>query len=133
MGEESAMEEERANDPSPSVTDDFLPDRKPGAPANVPSSLSAERPTQAPPPESSRTRLQLKDELCFVSHLLGTQAMHLGDIPNPLSNNGERSSAAKQMIDLPASSRRKRRASKDEGTASRISLDLLGVMRETGR
>ena len=74
------------------------PSERPQAPES-----SAERPSQAPP-QAGEQRAGAVDEINFASFLisLGTQAfMHLGDIPNPMTQQREKDlPAAKQMIDL---------------------------------
>jgi Domain of unknown function (DUF1844) len=68
-----------------------------------PADFSAQRPSQAPP-QAGEPRATEADEINFASFLisLGTQAfMHLGDIPNPVTQQREKDlPAAKQMIDL---------------------------------
>jgi Domain of unknown function (DUF1844) len=102
--------------------------------------FSAERPTQAPPPES-KPHTTAAEEMNFASFLisLGTQAfMHLGDIPNPLTQQREKDlPAAKQMIDLLGILQTKTQGNltaDEERLLQQLLLDLrLRYVRETGR
>jgi Domain of unknown function (DUF1844) len=102
--------------------------------------FSAERPTQAPPPESE-PHATTAEGMNFASFLisLGTQAfMHLGDIPNPLTQQREKDlPAAKQMIDLLGILQTKTQgnlSADEERLLQQLLLDLrLRYVRETGR
>jgi Domain of unknown function (DUF1844) len=101
---------------------------------------SAERPSQAPP-QGGAERATTAEGVNFASFLisLGTQAfMHLGDIPNPLTQQREKDlPAAKQMIDLLGilEAKTKGNLTEDEERLLRqLLLDLrLRYVRETGR
>jgi hypothetical protein len=102
--------------------------------------FSAERPSQAQPQES-RERATTTEGVNFASFLisLGTQAfMHLGDIPNPMTQQREKDlPAAKHMIDLLGilEAKTKDNLTDDEDRLLRqLLLDLrLRYVRETGR
>jgi hypothetical protein len=89
------------------------------------------RPQSAPPPEA----------INFSSFLisLGTQAfMHLGDIPNPVTNQREKDVAgAKQMIDLLGLLQVKTKGNltnEEERLLQQLLFDLrMRYVRETGR
>jgi Domain of unknown function (DUF1844) len=101
---------------------------------------STERPTQAPP-QADAPHGTAAEGMNFASFLisLGTQAfMHLGDIPNPLTQQREKDlPAAKQMIDLLGILQTKTQGNltADEGRLlQQLLLDLrLRYVRETGR
>ena len=103
-------------------------------------SHSAERPTEAPRQEGEK-RATAAEGIDFASFLisLGTQAfMHLGDIPNPTTQQrGKDLPAAKQMIDLLGILQEKTRgnlAADEERLLQQLLLDLrLRYVRETGR
>ena len=102
--------------------------------------FSAERPTQAPPP-ADEPHATTAEGMNFASFLisLGTQAfMHLGDIPNPLTQQREKDlPAAKQMIDLLGILQTKTQGNltaDEERLLQQLLLDLrLRYVRETGR
>jgi hypothetical protein len=102
--------------------------------------FSAERPSQAPPP-AGEPDATAAEGMNFASFLisLGTQAfMHLGDIPNPLTQQREKDlSAAKQMIDLLGILQTKTQGNlttDEERLLQQLLLDLrLRYVRETGR
>jgi Domain of unknown function (DUF1844) len=101
---------------------------------------STERPTQAPPQEDA-PHATAAEGMNFASFLisLGTQAfMHLGDIPNPLTQQREKDlPAAKQMIDLLGILQTKTQGNltaDEERLLQQLLLDLrLRYVRETGR
>jgi hypothetical protein len=101
---------------------------------------AAERSTEAPP-QGSGQRAAAAEGMNFASFLisLGTQAfMHLGDIPNPLTQQREKDlPAAKQMIDLLGMLQEKTKGNLDadeERLLQQLLLDLrLRYVRETGR
>ena len=101
---------------------------------------SAERPTQAPP-QADAPHATAAEGMNFASFLisLGTQAfMHLGDIPNPLTQQREKDlPAAKQMIDLLGILQTKTQGNltaDEERLFQQLLLDLrLRYVRETGR
>jgi len=101
---------------------------------------AAERPTDTPP-QSSRPHAAAAEEMNFASFLisLGTQAfMHLGDIPNPMTQQREKDlPAAKQMIDLLGELQEKTKGNLDadeERLLQQLLLDLrLRYVRDTGR
>jgi hypothetical protein len=101
---------------------------------------SAERPTEAPSP-AAEPHTTTAEGMNFASFVisLGTQAfMHLGDIPNPLTQQREKDlPAAKQMIDLLGILQTKTQGNltADEGRLlQQLLLDLrLRYVRETGR
>jgi hypothetical protein len=105
-----------------------------------PTAFSAERPTEAPP-QSSAPPPAADEAINFASFLisLGTQAfMHLGDIPNPLTQQREKDlAAAKQMIDLLGMLETKTKGNltpDEERLLQQLLLDLrLRYVRETGR
>jgi Domain of unknown function (DUF1844) len=96
--------------------------------------------TQAPPPGSGQ-RAAAAEEINFASFLfsLGTQAfMHLGDIPNPMTQQREKDlPAAKHMIDLLGILEAKTKgnlAGDEERLLRQLLTDLrLRYVRETGR
>jgi Domain of unknown function (DUF1844) len=102
--------------------------------------FSAERPSQAPPP-AGEPDATAAEGMNFASFLisLGTQAfMHLGDIPNPLTQQREKDlPAAKQMIDLLGILQTKTQGNltaDEERLLQQLLLDLrLRYVRETGR
>ena len=102
--------------------------------------FSAEQPTQAPPP-TDEPHAPTAEGMNFASFLisLGTQAfMHLGDIPNPLTQQREKDlPAAKQMIDLLGILQTKTQGNltaDEERLLQQLLLDLrLRYVRETGR
>ena len=102
--------------------------------------FSAERPIQAPPP-TDEPHAPTAEGMNFASFLiyLGTQAfMHLGDIPNPLTQQREKDlPAAKQMIDLLGILQTKTQGNltaDEERLLQQLLLDLrLRYVRETGR
>jgi hypothetical protein len=102
--------------------------------------FSTERPTQAPPQEDA-PRATAAEGINFASFLisLGTQAfMHLGDIPNPQTQQREKDlPAAKQMIDLLGILQTKTQGNltaDEERMFQQLLLDLrLRYVRETGR
>jgi len=102
--------------------------------------FSAERPSQAPPPAGAPDATAAEG-MNFASFLisLGTQAfMHLGDIPNPLTQQREKDlPAAKQMIDLLGILQTKTQGNltaDEERLLQQLLLDLrLRYVRETGR
>jgi Domain of unknown function (DUF1844) len=102
--------------------------------------FSAERPSQAQP-QGSGERATTDEGVNFASFLisLGTQAfMHLGDIPNPMTQQREKDiPAAKHMIDLLGilEAKTKGNLTEDEERLLRqLLLDLrLRYVRETGR
>jgi hypothetical protein len=101
---------------------------------------STERPTQAPP-QADAPHATAAEGMNFASFLisLGTQAfMHLGDIPNPLTQQREKDlPAAKQMIDLLGILQSKTQGNltaDEEHLLQQLLLDLrLRYVRETGR
>jgi Domain of unknown function (DUF1844) len=101
---------------------------------------STERPTQAPP-QADAPHGTAAEGMNFASFLisLGTQAfMHLGDIPNPLTQQREKDlPAAKQMIDLLGILQTKTQGNltaDEERLFQQLLLDLrLRYVRETGR
>jgi uncharacterized protein DUF1844 len=101
---------------------------------------STERPTQAPP-QADAPHAAAEEGMNFASFLisLGTQAfMHLGDIPNPLTQQREKElPAAKQMIDLLGILQTKTQGNltaDEERLLQQLLLDLrLRYVRETGR
>jgi len=101
---------------------------------------SAEQPTQAPP-RAGEPHATAAEGMNFPSFLisLGTQAfMHLGDIPNPVTQQREKDlPAAKQMIDLLGILETKTRGNlttEEERLLQQLLLDLrLRYVRETGR
>jgi hypothetical protein len=101
---------------------------------------STERPTQAPP-QADAPHATAAEGMNFASFLisLGTQAfMHLGDIPNPLTQQREKDlPAAKQMIDLLGILQTKTQGNltaDEERLLQQLLLDLrLRYVRETGR
>jgi hypothetical protein len=101
---------------------------------------SAERPSQAPPPAGEPQNAGAAG-MDFASFLisLGTQAfMHLGDIPNPQTQQRDKDlPAAKQMIDLLGILQVKTQgnlAPDEERLLQQLLLDLrLRYVRETGR
>jgi hypothetical protein len=103
-------------------------------------STTAERPTETPPP-GNRPHAAAAEGINFASFLisLGTQAfMHLGDIPNPTTQQREKDlPAAKQMIDLLGMLQEKTKSNLDadeERLLQQLLLDLrLRYVRETGR
>jgi hypothetical protein len=111
------------------------PNERPTAAAS-----STERTPQAPPPVSESDSTGV-GEMNFASFLisLGTQAfMHLGDIPNPLTQQREKElPAAKQMIDLLGILQAKTQgnlSADEERLLQQLLLDLrLRYVRETGR
>jgi hypothetical protein len=105
-----------------------------------PADFSAQRPSQAPP-QAGEPRATEADEINFASFLisLGTQAfMHLGDIPNPMTQQREKDlPAAKQMIDLLGILEAKTKGNltpDEERLLRQLLTDLrLRYVRETGR
>jgi Domain of unknown function (DUF1844) len=105
-----------------------------------PADFSAQRPSQAPP-HAGEPRATEADEINFASFLisLGTQAfMHLGDIPNPMTQQREKDlPAAKQMIDLLGILEAKTKGNltpDEERLLRQLLTDLrLRYVRETGR
>jgi hypothetical protein len=101
---------------------------------------SAERSTETPPQDSA-PHAAAAEGINFASFLisLGTQAfMHLGDIPNPMTQQREKDlPAAKQMIDLLGMLQEKTQgnlAADEERLLQQLLLDLrLRYVRETGR
>jgi Domain of unknown function (DUF1844) len=101
---------------------------------------ATEQQTRAQSQESGRTGTG-SEEVDFASFLisLGTQAfMHLGDIPNPLTQKREKdSAAAKQMIDLLGVLEAKTKGNltgDEERLLRQLLFDLrLRYVRETGR
>jgi hypothetical protein len=101
---------------------------------------AAERPAETPP-QGSKPHTDAAEGINFASFLisLGTQAfMHLGDIPNPTTQQREKDlPAAKQMIDLLGMLQEKTKANLDadeERLLQQLLLDLrLRYVRETGR
>jgi Domain of unknown function (DUF1844) len=101
---------------------------------------STERPTQTPP-QADAPHATAAEGMNFASFLisLGTQAfMHLGDIPNPLTQQREKDlPAAKQMIDLLGILQTKTQGNltaDEERLFQQLLLDLrLRYVRETGR
>ena len=93
------------------------------------------------PPQDSGPHAAATEEINFASFLisLGTQAfMHLGDIPNPTTQQREKElPAAKQMIDLLGMLQEKTKgnlAADEERLLQQLLLDLrLRYVRETGR
>jgi hypothetical protein len=102
--------------------------------------FSAERPSQTPP-QAGEPRAGAAEEINFASFLisLGTQAfMHLGDIPNPMTQQREKDlPAAKQMIDLLGMLETKTEGNltpDEERLLRQLLTDLrLRYVRETGR
>jgi Domain of unknown function (DUF1844) len=100
---------------------------------------AADQPSQAQPPRAEQRTAA--EEVNFASFLisLGTQAfMHLGDIPNPLTQQREKDlPAAKHMIDLLGMLEAKTQGnvtSDEERLLRQLLLDLrLRYVRETGR
>jgi hypothetical protein len=94
-----------------------------------------------PPPQGSSPHTDAAEGIDFASFLisLGTQAfMHLGDIPNPTTQQREKDlPAAKQMIDLLGMLQGKTQgnlAADEERLLQQLLLDLrLRYVRETGR
>jgi Domain of unknown function (DUF1844) len=113
-------------------------DRPSESPQAAPS--STERPPQAPS-QHDEEHPTAAEEMNFASFLisLGTQAfMHLGDIPNPMTQQREKDlPAAKQMIDLLGILEEKTKgnlASDEERLLRQLLLDLrLRYVRETAR
>jgi hypothetical protein len=105
-----------------------------------PTAASAEPSVQAPPP-AGEPNASGAEEMNFASFLisLGTQAfMHLGDIPNPLTQQRDKDvPAAKQMIDLLGILQTKTRGNltpEEERLLQQLLLDLrLRYVREVGR
>jgi Domain of unknown function (DUF1844) len=99
---------------------------------------SAERSTETQPQGSGQ---HAAEAINFASFLisLGTQAfMHLGDIPNPMTQQREKDlPAAKQMIDLLGMLQEKTQGNlvaDEERLLQQLLLDLrLRYVRETGR
>jgi hypothetical protein len=93
------------------------------------------------PPQEGGQRATTAEGINFGSFLisLGTQAfMHLGDIPNPLTQQRDKDlSAAKQMIDLLGIIQEKTKGNltaDEERLLQQLLLDLrLRYVRETGR
>jgi Domain of unknown function (DUF1844) len=114
-------------------------DRPSDSPQAAPS--STERPPQAPAQSVEKGPTATEEGINFASFLisLGTQAfMHLGDIPNPTTQQREKDlPAAKQMIDLLGILEDKTKgnlASEEERLLRQLLLDLrLRYVRETGR
>ena len=138
------MEEEEQGERSFTVSDrrfsarhesEDRPSERPEAAAS-----STERPTKAPPPVTEPHSTEAEG-MNFASFLisLGTQAfMHLGDIPNPLTQQREKElPAAKQMIDLLGILQTKTQgnlSAEEERLLQQLLLDLrLRYVRETGR
>jgi Domain of unknown function (DUF1844) len=102
--------------------------------------FSAERPSQAQP-QAGEPHADAADGINFASFLisLGTQAfMHLGDIPNPMTQQREKDlPAAKQMIDLLGLLETKTQGNltpDEERLLRQLLTDLrLRYVRETGR
>ncbi len=102
--------------------------------------FSTERPSQAPP-QAGEPRTTEAEAINFASFLisLGTQAfMHLGDIPNPMTQQREKDlPAAKQMIDLLGILETKTQGNltaDEERLLRQLLTDLrLRYVRETGR
>jgi Domain of unknown function (DUF1844) len=109
--------------------------------ASSPADAAApERPPQTPPQDSG-PRAAAPEGIDLASFLisLGTQAfMHLGDIPNPMTQQREKDlPAAKQMIDLLGILQEKTKGNltaDEERLLQQLLLDLrLRYVRETGR
>jgi hypothetical protein len=100
---------------------------------------SAEPPSQAPPPAGDPHATAQEMNLASFLISLGTQAfMHLGDIPNPLTQQRDKDlPAAKQMIDLLGILQTKTQGNltaDEERLLQQLLLDLrLRYVRETGR
>jgi len=115
------------------------PENRPGERSQA-TAAAAERPTEAPP-QGSRPQADAAQGINFASFLisLGTQAfMHLGDIPNPTTQQRDKDlPAAKQMIDLLGMLQEKTKGNLDadeERLLQQLLLDLrLRYVRETGR
>ena len=105
-----------------------------------PAAASTERSPEAQPHQAEQ-RATAAEEINFASFLisLGTQAfMHLGDIPNPMTQQREKDlPAAKQMIDILGILEGKTKgnlAADEERLLQQLLLDLrLRYVRETGR
>jgi hypothetical protein len=104
------------------------------------SDFSAERSSQAPP-QAGEPRAGAAEGIDFASFVisLGTQAfMHLGDIPDPMTQQREKDlPAAKQMIDLLGMLETKTKGNltpDEERLLRQLLTDLrLRYVRETGR
>jgi len=115
------------------------PENRPGERSQA-TAAAAERPAETPP-QGSRPHADAAEGIDFASFLisLGTQAfMHLGDIPNPTTQQREKDlPAAKQMIDLLGMLQEKTKGNLDtdeERLLQQLLLDLrLRYVRETGR
>jgi Domain of unknown function (DUF1844) len=100
---------------------------------------SAESPSQAPPPAGEPRAAAEEMNLASFLISLGTQAfMHLGDIPNPLTQQRDKDlPAAKQMIDLLGILQTKTQGNltaDEERLLQQLLLDLrLRYVREAGR
>jgi len=106
-----------------------------------PSQPSAAQPEARPRPQEEIRSGADAEEVNFASFLisLGTQAfMHLGEIPNPLTQKREKDvTAAKQMIDLLGMLQTKTKGNvtgEEERLLQQLLFDLrLRYVRETGR
>jgi len=107
----------------------------------VQATASAAEPPTETPPQGGKRHADAAEGINFASFLisLGTQAfMHLGDIPNPTTQQREKElPAAKQMIDLLGMLQEKTKgnlAADEERLLQQLLLDLrLRYVRETGR
>jgi hypothetical protein len=140
--EESAMDEEQG-ERSFTVSDKrFSARRESGERPSErsPAAASTERSPEAQPHKAEQ-RATAAEEINFASFLisLGTQAfMHLGDIPNPMTQQREKDlPAAKQMIDILGILEGKTKgnlAADEERLLQQLLLDLrLRYVRETGQ
>jgi hypothetical protein len=137
--------DEKQGEQSFTVTDKRFSARRDAAPerssASAPSGPAAtDQQTRAQAQASARTAAG-SEEIDFASFLisLGTQAfMHLGDIPNPLTQKREKDvAAAKHMIDLLGLLEAKTKGNltgDEEGLLRQLLFDLrMRYVRETGR
>jgi len=106
-----------------------------------PSQPAASQQEARPRPQEEIPSSQDAEEVSFASFLisLGTQAfMHLGELPNPMTQKREKdSAAAKQMIDLLGMLQTKTKGNltgEEERLLQQLLFDLrLRYVRETGR
>jgi hypothetical protein len=138
MDEEQGERSFTVSDKRFSARREAPPDRaSEGSPAKPATSQQESRPRPQEEIPSSRDT----EEVNFASFLisLGTQAfMHLGEIPNPVTQKREKdSAAAKQMIDLLSMLQTKTKGNltgEEEHLLQQLLFDLrLRYVRETGR